>query len=86
MFGFQGGQPLHFSSHKIDCGEKNECKFFNDTCLNIVTDTSVNHLIISSEPLQGENIWTQLNPGELIFVDPDMKVQKEIFNTPFIKA
>jgi predicted glutamine amidotransferase len=86
MFGLQGGQPLHYTSHKTSCSEKDSCDFYNDTCLNIATDSPVNHLIISSEPLQGENIWTELSPGELVFVDNEMKVKKESFSLPFTKS
>jgi glutamine amidotransferase len=36
----------------------------------------VNHFIVSSEPLQGENVWLPLEPGEIVGVDRSMRVSK----------
>ena len=33
----------------------------------------VNHLILSSEPLQGENVWIELGEGEIAAVDHFMR-------------
>jgi hypothetical protein len=36
----------------------------------------VNHFIVSSEPLQGENVWEPLALGDIIGVDARMNVQR----------
>jgi glutamine amidotransferase len=36
----------------------------------------VNHLILSSEPLQGENVWQAFEPGEVIGVDYRMRLHR----------
>ena len=37
-------------------------------------DGRVNHLILSSQPLGGENVWTPLGTDELIGVDERMRL------------
>ena len=34
----------------------------------------VNHLIVSSERLQGFNVWEELAPGDILAVDARMRV------------
>ena len=34
----------------------------------------INHLIFSSEPLSGENIWLKMDPGQIIGIDGRMKI------------
>jgi glutamine amidotransferase len=36
----------------------------------------VNHFIVSSEPLQGENVWLALEPGDIVGVDRRMQISK----------
>jgi glutamine amidotransferase len=36
----------------------------------------VNHFIVSSEPLQGENVWLPLEPGDIVGVDSRMQITK----------
>jgi predicted glutamine amidotransferase len=33
----------------------------------------VNHLLVSSEPLLGENVWNRLTEGEIVAVDPFLR-------------
>lgn len=84
MIGFQAGQPLHFSTYKNKCPERDICKSFNDTCENKKETGKVNHLIFSSEPLQGENVWEKMNPGDIVLVDSDLKLFKDNITLPFI--
>jgi len=86
-FAFQGGQPLHYSTHKSLCPERETCKFFDVSCENKSSlDEKVNHLLISSEPLVGDNIWTKMNFGELVCLDSDMTLGKEKFPLPLSKS
>lgn len=76
MFAFNGGKTLFYSTYKKHCPERDTCPFFNNTCENEKLTGSVNHLIVSSESLSGENIWSKLELGEIIGVDKSMNVFK----------
>ena len=69
MLAHHGGKPLLFSTHKTRCPERDTCPSFSNACEHFVTDGFVNHLILSSEELQGENAWTALERGDIIGVD-----------------
>lgn len=77
MAGIHGGQPLKYSTYKKKCPERDSCPFFEPRCESIAgQNNSVNHLLFSSEALKGENIWQDLEPGDLVAVDQDMKFLK----------
>lgn len=74
LVAFQGGKHLHYSTHKGRCPERDTCKSFDPICeRKVQANEKVNHLIVSSEILQGENVWELLNPGELVGVDGKMQ-------------
>lgn len=71
---FQGGKPLYYSTHKSACSEKSECAFYNQTCeARSRLGDRINHLLVSSEPMSGDNIWTAMKPGELLILDRNMR-------------
>jgi predicted glutamine amidotransferase len=72
MLGHQRGKKLHFSTHKVRCPERDECSFLNESCENAPKSGPVNHLLLSSEPLSGENVWTELEFGQTVAVDEKM--------------
>ncbi len=87
MIAMNGGMSLYYSTHKNKCPERETCSSFAASCESAaVADTKVNHLIISSEPLQGENVWNKLNPGQLVGVDSSMKLAVRTNSLPFIKV
>ena len=87
MIAMNGGMSLYYSTHKKKCPERDTCSSFAPWCENPAQDEmSVNHLIFSSEPLQGENIWRKLKPGELVGVDEKMKLQEILIDLPFVKV
>ena len=71
---FNGGKPLYYSTHKSVCSEKSDCAYYNQTCeaKSLIGDR-INHLLVSSEPISGDNIWTALKPGELLTLDRNMR-------------
>jgi len=86
MIALNGGMSLYYSTHKKKCSERETCASFAPWCEAVAQgDKNVNHLIFSSEPLQGENIWTKLVPGELVGVDTEMKLNTRTIPLPFIK-
>lgn len=87
MLALNGGLTLHYSTHKKLCPERETCKSFAPSCEALPgADGKVNHLIFSSEPLQGENIWTPMVPGELIGINHEMRLMKSIVPLNFVKT
>ncbi|MBK24370.1 MAG: class II glutamine amidotransferase [Halobacteriovorax sp.] len=74
MVAHQGGKNLYYSTYKTSCGDKDSCPSYSESCENATKDGFINHLIFSSEPLSGENIWIPLNLGQIIGVDGRMKI------------
>lgn len=84
MVGFNGGQSLNFSTFKERCSERDTCSHFSTICESEAkSNDKVNHLIFSSENLQGENIWKSIKKGELIGVDSNMVLSKFNLNIQF---
>jgi predicted glutamine amidotransferase len=76
MYGFQGGQSLYYSTYKNQCSDRDSCPSFTDACENQTKDGIINHLIFSSEPLSGENIWLEMKPGEMISIDENFMLHQ----------
>ncbi len=74
MVAHQGGKELRWSTYKTRCGDRDTCPSLAPECEAPSTSGYVKHLILSSEPLQGENVWTEMVPGELVGVDWRMKL------------
>ena len=86
MIAMNGGMSLYYSTHKKKCPERDTCASFATWCEAPAQDQMrVNHLIFSSEPLQGENVWKKIEPGELVGVDSQMKLQEKVVVLPFVK-
>jgi glutamine amidotransferase len=77
MAAIQGGKELYFSTHKTRCADRDECPHLRDVCEAPSESGNVNHFLVSSEPLEGENVWTGLTEGELVGVDFRMRVHRE---------
>lgn len=76
MIAFQGGKELHLSTHKQRCPERDVCPHYAPECEKAQTAGFVSHFIVSSEPLQGANVWQALGPNELMGVDWRMHMQR----------
>lgn len=74
MGAIQGGKELHFSTYKTRCSDREQCPHLGPSCEAASQDGFVNHLVLSSEPIRGENIWIELEPDETIGIGPDMRV------------
>jgi predicted glutamine amidotransferase len=72
----QGGKELYFSTYKKRCSDRDTCKSLSLVCEAPSKTGIVNHFIVSSEPLHGENVWEELAPGDIVGVDRDMRVQR----------
>lgn len=74
MIAHQGGKKLYYSTYKNRCSDRDFCSSFSNECEAPSRSGLVNHLIFSSEPLSGENIWLTMGLGDLIGVDSAMKI------------
>lgn len=70
----QGGRQLYYSTYKQRCPERDSCPSLSAECEAPTETGYVNHLIVSSEPLQGQNLWVELGAGEMVGVDHRMRV------------
>jgi glutamine amidotransferase len=72
----QGGKELYFSTYKTRCSDRGTCASLSAACEAPSSTGRVNHFIVSSEPLQGENVWEPLAMGDVIGVDARMHVRR----------
>ncbi len=76
MAGTHGGKELFWSTYKTRCGDRDSCPSLSPECEAPTHTGFVNHLLFSSEPLEGENIWTELGLGEVVGVDWRMRLAR----------
>jgi len=74
LLAHQGGKPLHWSTWKRTCPERATCSSFAAECEQKSEHGFVKHLLVSSEPLQGENVWEAMAPFDIIGVDWRMQL------------
>ena len=76
MAAHQGGKNLFWSTWKKQCPDRDHCPSFGPECEAPTQGGFVKHLVISSEPLQGVNVWNELQPYEIIGVDWRMQLSR----------
>jgi glutamine amidotransferase len=75
MLAHQGGKGLWHSTYKSLCADRDVCPSYSPECEAPSETGKVNHLIFSSEPPAGENIWFPMEPGQMIGVDGGMMLR-----------
>ncbi len=80
----QGGKELYFSTYKTRCSDRETCRSLSAECEAPSTSGFVNHFIVSSEPLHGENVWEALSPGDIIGVDYRMRIVRSHLEHPHL--
>ncbi len=76
VWAHQGGKQLHVSTHKRRCPDRDTCPHFAPECERAADHGFISHLVLSSEPLDGDNVWEELCPHEMIGVDARMQLQR----------
>ena len=74
LVALQGGKELYRSTYKTRCSDRDQCPSLAPECEAPSGTGFVNHFIVSSEPLQGENVWEPFVEDELLAVDPHMRM------------
>ena len=72
----EGGRDLYWSSYKRRCSDRDRCSSLSAVCEAPTSTGHVNHFIVSSEPLQGENVWEKFEAGAILAVDRTMRVHR----------
>lgn len=72
----RAGKELHWSSHKTRCADRERCPRLSAVCEAPSATGQVSHLLVSSEPLGGENVWQEVPEGHVIGVDPDLRLYR----------
>lgn len=76
MAAARSGKELYFSTYKTVCSDRDTCPNLSPECEAPSQSGFVNHLLISSEPLQGENIWVEMGQEEVVGVDSRMRLMR----------
>ena len=74
MVAHQGGKNLYWTTWKRRCPDRDACPSFGPECERATDNGFVKHLVVSSEPLQGHNVWSELSPFEIVGVDWRMQL------------
>ncbi len=82
MAAVQSGKELRWSTYKTRCSDRHDCPHFGDACEAPSLRGFVNHLIVSSEPVIDENVWSEMVDGEVIGVDSRMKLFRRVPDAP----
>jgi predicted glutamine amidotransferase len=72
----QGGKELFVSTYKKHCSDRDTCAHLAPECEAPSKTGFINHLIFSSEVIDGDNIWDEIAPGEIIGVDWRMRITR----------
>jgi predicted glutamine amidotransferase len=87
LFAQRAGLELYLASQKLVCADFLTCKEPEKVCMEKMglfygdgeTDMKgplrqVNHLLIASEPIGGEDVWEEIPEGVLVSVDESMRL------------
>lgn len=74
MAATRGGKELYYSTYKTRCADRESCPSLSPECEALSQSGFVNHLIFSSQPLSGENVWLEMKDGDILGVDWRMKM------------
>ncbi len=74
MVAVQGGKSLFWSTYKTRCSDRDSCQSLALECEAPTQTGFVNHLIVSSEPLGGENVWHELPEHHAVGIDWRMRL------------
>ncbi len=70
----RGGKELFWSTYKRHCPDRETCPSLSPECEAPTVTGFVNHFILSSEPLGGDNVWLEVPEEAVIGVDWRMRL------------
>lgn len=75
MAAHMGGKELFYSTYKRRCADRDTCASLSPACEAATVDGRVNHFLVSSEPVLGENVWLPVPEGTVVGVDGAMTLR-----------
>ncbi len=76
MAAHHGGKDLFWSTWKGRCPDRDACPSLGPACEAPTATGFVNHFLVASEPLSGDNVWQPLVEGEMVGVDFRMRLAR----------
>ena len=76
MVATRSGKELFWSTYKNRCSDRDSCSYFAPECEAASKTGFINHMLVSSEPLNGENVWIEFEEGETVGVDWRMEFRR----------
>ncbi|RLB52905.1 MAG: class II glutamine amidotransferase [Deltaproteobacteria bacterium] len=76
MAATRSGKELFWSTYKTRCADRDTCPSLTPACEAPTETGFVNHLVFSSEPIAGENIWHEMERDEVVGVDWRMRLAR----------
>ncbi len=73
-----GGKELYFSTYKTRCADRDDCPHLSAECEAPTETGFINHLLFSSEEIKDDNVWDQLQAGDIVGVDWRMKLTRRV--------
>ncbi len=69
----RSGIDLYFSSQKRHCADASSCPVPDKVCLGpgVSPTGRVNHLLVASEPIGADNVWSLMDDGSTVALDAD---------------
>jgi predicted glutamine amidotransferase len=87
FFAQRAGLDLHMATQKLSCRDFDVCAEPNKVCMDAAPALQVpqgdatsgqtrpvNHLLVSSEPIGGEDIWEEVPQGAMVVMGTDFRV------------
>lgn len=71
-----GGKELFVSTYKTHCADRDACPHLAEECEAPTKTGFINHLLFSSEIIDGDNVWDPLSQGDIVAVDWRMRIHR----------
>ena len=68
------GKELFYSTYKRRCSDRESCASLSPECEAPTATGRVNHFLVSSEPVLGENVWLPVEQDAILGVDSSMRL------------
>lgn len=71
------GRTLHYSSHKVRCGDRDTCPSFSPACeAPVPPGAPVTHFLVASERISSEDVWSEVPEDGIVGIDAAMRVHR----------
>jgi glutamine amidotransferase len=71
-----GGKELFCSTYKTRCSDRDACPHLAPECEAPTKTGFINHLLFSSEVIKGDNVWQEMQRGDIVGIDWRMLLRR----------